>query len=1121
MEIILRKSIVSIVLYGMLFSFLLTCTAIAQTEVEGEVSGEWNQEGSPYLIVGDANVPEDEELRVLPGTEIVFEEETRLFIDGTINAEGGEEDSIYFRGFGRLARMPLIMMESAGNSLFQYVHFDSVGVEISCSLSFLNNLFLYTILRVRQENNPHPLFEENVFTNRSFIDIHDVGNYEINGNIFSNNSDLSFTDCGYITLRNIQINSGGYLRVRGGGATFLIEHCELDYIAINGFGGDLRLSGCSNGVRTTMTRIANLIIEDCNLRCSVSGARDVTVTRMDSGTIAVGGALSVTISDCDGIEKISGNSNEEIRITNNHASERISVLPDNISSLVAGNIVDGRIEASGFECEVTNNIAYDVLCKGSEEHETNVTISNNRIKRSITCEEGSQAVFLNNDIGQWQNTHYHWSYKLVTLDDEGTDVLFRNNTFYETEDTGGKAMMIIKYGANARFENNLIMADGNGAQGVELYRGGTIEEQNNVFWGFDTLGPDWELSETSRIVNPRIMDRHERNIHLQAVSPLINTGDRQGRDPDGSRNDIGCFYFNHRENYPPFIDSPFEVEADVHTEFVYAVVVTDDGDNISVTVDDLPDWLEIVERDNVEVAIELRGQVPEEWDEEYHFFVRAEDAEGLTDSLSVQITVNPSYLLYGDLPDRLELQYSPYIVTEHIVIPEDDALTIEPGVELKFRQYEDVARSASLSVLGPLHAIGNEDDPIVFSSEFPPESRMEQTWPGIFVQSTDPDSTILDYCQISGARHGVYMQGNDFTRISHSIFQDNRTGIYALDSAKAIISENSFFPYSIHLALNAYDSDLDVEGNYMFDQNVPDTIHHTSGRMYFRGSDYRIRKNIFQGKHCGITLRSGDAEVYQNQFLSCHGTLSISNDCSPRIYNNIFSDIQVRAIYIHHQPNIRPQIFNNIFANCDSTVVRGDTPEDSLEFLAEISHNLFFNNQINFYSLPPGQELGILSDVNVNNDSCDAYQNIFLDPEFVNWEDGDFHLTENSPCIDAGIDIGLDFAGDAPDIGLFEFGLNLVEELRNHTARQFQIISCYPNPFNSTVSIGYSLEKDMEMSLSIFDLSGREITVLNQGFMKAGHNKINWKAGDIPSGVYFARLESSNIALIRKLQLLK
>jgi len=45
------------------------------------------------------------------------------------------------------------------------------------------------------------------------------------------------------------------------------------------------------------------------------------------------------------------------------------------------------------------------------------------------------------------------------------------------------------------------------------------------------------------------------------------------------------------------------------------------------------------------------------------------------------------------------------------------------------------------------------------------------------------------------------------------------------------------------------------------------------------------------------------------------------------------------------------------------------------------------------------------------------------DPLFVDPANGDFHLQEDSPAIDNGLDMGLPYAGSAPDIGAYEYGL--------------------------------------------------------------------------------------------------
>lgn len=80
----------------------------------------------------------------------------------------------------------------------------------------------------------------------------------------------------------------------------------------------------------------------------------------------------------------------------------------------------------------------------------------------------------------------------------------------------------------------------------------------------------------------------------------------------------------------------------------------------------------------------------------------------------------------------------------------------------------------------------------------------------------------------------------------------------------------------------------------------------------------------------------------------------------------------------------------------------------------------------------------------------------------------------------------------------------------------------YPNPFNRSVVIGYSLPYEVECRLVISDLNGRELGVLNSGLLSAGSYRSIWNAEDTPSGIYFARLITSGQAPIeRKLVLVK
>ena len=79
----------------------------------------------------------------------------------------------------------------------------------------------------------------------------------------------------------------------------------------------------------------------------------------------------------------------------------------------------------------------------------------------------------------------------------------------------------------------------------------------------------------------------------------------------------------------------------------------------------------------------------------------------------------------------------------------------------------------------------------------------------------------------------------------------------------------------------------------------------------------------------------------------------------------------------------------------------------------------------------------------------------------------------------------------------------------------------YPNPFNAEATISFSLDIRSPISLKIFDVSGREVARLVSQTIAAGQHAIIWNATDMPSGIYFCRLETGQKRLTQKITLLK
>ncbi len=81
--------------------------------------------------------------------------------------------------------------------------------------------------------------------------------------------------------------------------------------------------------------------------------------------------------------------------------------------------------------------------------------------------------------------------------------------------------------------------------------------------------------------------------------------------------------------------------------------------------------------------------------------------------------------------------------------------------------------------------------------------------------------------------------------------------------------------------------------------------------------------------------------------------------------------------------------------------------------------------------------------------------------------------------------------------------------------------SPHPNPFNSSTTIGYSLPAAGNVSLAVYDLSGREVVRLADGVKPAGKHEAVWSANGMATGLYFARLEQLGQMATMKLLLVK
>lgn len=89
------------------------------------------------------------------------------------------------------------------------------------------------------------------------------------------------------------------------------------------------------------------------------------------------------------------------------------------------------------------------------------------------------------------------------------------------------------------------------------------------------------------------------------------------------------------------------------------------------------------------------------------------------------------------------------------------------------------------------------------------------------------------------------------------------------------------------------------------------------------------------------------------------------------------------------------------------------------------------------------------------------------------------------------------------------------------TPTEFRLEKPYPNPFNGSTLIRFSLKKDEDIKLAVYDLSGREVALLTAGRMSSGWHSVVWDAEGIASGVYMVRLICPNDVHTAKVVLIR
>ncbi len=511
------------------------------------------------------------------------------------------------------------------------------------------------------------------------------------------------------------------------------------------------------------------------------------------------------------------------------------------------------------------------------------------------------------------------------------------------------------------------------------------------------------------------------------------------------------------------------------------------------------------------------------------------------------VFADTTYVPAGFVSGQWSIDHSPYIILGAAIVAEDETLRVGPGVDIFFRN------TTLFWIDGFLSARGTADSAIVWA---PLPEINEQGWIGIQASPAgrwvaEMSHCSLDQGQLENQSTALFWLSGGEARLDHCALAHNRGGLKLEDSSTVTMtdceiagprpnhavglwmqqgSQADLIRTSIHhhrfidgpgiftenSSLNMtdcrmYENEGGVWGGAIF---AADNVTRLTGCEFFNNIG-RIGGAVYSAGGAGSELRV-DRCVF-----SANSSTEDDYSSGGAIYANSFLSDIVRSTFAYNTALTGAAIRVDRFATINSCIFYGHLREAAItaEDDYHVEHCAFFGNLAD--ADPPEPGFGELTRVNANGDSCDFLWNIFMNPLFV--DSADFHLTANSPCIDAGDEgFGLDPDSTFSEIGAYWFDQTVgAPSVPNPSVSDFRLLAPYPNPFNAVVTLRWTQPEEERIRLTVFDITGRSVARLVDARFTAGAHELQWDGRAHAAGLYFATLESDSRQEVRKAVLLK
>lgn len=967
-------------LYTLILLLILAISTHANAEeLSGQVSGILTIDGSPYILIDDINVENGDSLIIEPGVEIRYDGRFIININGYLEAIGTEEDSILFVPNGEdedAGGLGLRFRSSAPNCELRYFR-------ISGMRGDARNINSGAAVYIR----------DGWLTLRNGV---------VSDNQCDNDAAIELANSSVCHIENLLIEGNRLVPPREG-------------------------NWMKWGAGIAVWTGSRTIIENCIFRNNNAGT-------------GCGGGIAANSTNTQLV--IRGNLFE-----NNEAAAGGGVYLYQCSALVDDNIFVENQAPGGYGGGLF--ISEDRLYR-------DVILLNNRFVRNSATVGGGAVLEPRN--------------RLFMLGNE-----FINN---EADSIGGAFNVI-----DAVFCNGLIY--GNRAPHAGAIGGEQIRMMNSVLWANESFEDEPVISAEQLTLNycniqdiqeggdnlsrnPLFRNPEEGNFTLQEDSPMIDTGHPYHlfNDTDGSRCDIG---------------------SDGGGDFAVDIVQWDFGDvwNTHNSGIDLTFLWAGQERLNLDAPIFETGenfycQQQEPFTIEPHSYFRFEvvyEPAGrgeFTDRLflggdGVGEDAPPLMNVQGECSENaifevvsgiLTAERNPYRVMGDTQIPEGETLRIEAGVRIEFTG--DYALSCSG---GSFFIEGSEEDPVVITS-------IDENRQGIIILENPADPVRVEYLHISNTRgitvHGdLILQNSIVTEngidtkavvVSHGTLTANNcvfssNGLNVENSSGAISSgslnvDNCTFISNI----GRYGAGLSAGGGYSVIQNCTFENNHSSdgGATYFNSpARLNLINNTFLSNRAdrkggGLHIAKywpDDEEVQAEHLILFHKNRWIDNSAEGAggALNIEFLGSILQSLIFQGESFIGNQAgygggayLEGIVGEISNTTFYANAADSGGGIYAQSDGLRLLNSILWANTAEEGDQIHERQPLEIEY-SCieggfDGEGNIDEDPRFIDTNEGDFHLNEDSPCIDAGLgnQFDRDIDGTRNDMGSYGGGRILV-----------------------------------------------------------------------------------------------